>query len=78
MIIGVERAFLTDAASGGMMEVELRRYAASHAASDRFDRAYMETMVEETLPTLEAHLDMAKQISSGTGHPTSGARTHGD
>jgi len=152
----LERDFMNDAASGGMMEVELGRYAASHAASDRvkqfgqrmvddhgkanaelkqvaaqksvvlpatmndehremvshlmrlqgpeFDRAYMSAMVEDhekdvatfrekarstqdpalkafaakTLPTLEEHLQMAKDISARTGAATSGVKPHGD
>jgi len=137
-----EREFITKAASGGRMEVELGRYATTHAASDRvkqfgqrmvddhtkandelkqvadrqsvplpsdmdrkdretytrltklngaeFDRAYMKAMVEDheadvrlfrdesrsakdsdvkqfaakTLPTLEDHLQMAKDIAA--------------
>lgn len=145
-------AFVSEAASGGLMEVELGRWAASHAANDRvrefgqrmvddhskanaalkataarasisvpttmtaedrvevsrltkldgaaFDRAYMQAMVEDhekdvaafraqsraqkdaavksfaakTLPTLEAHLKMAREVAGETGTPTSAAR----
>jgi putative membrane protein len=151
-----DHAFMTEAASGGLMEVELGKYAAQHAASDRvkrfgqtmvddhskandelkqvaaqkdvelpakmnkehratadrlmnmkgaeFDRAYMKTMVEDhehdvakfrtesksaqdpdvksfaakTLPTLEHHLEMAKEVSARTGSATSGAGMHRD
>ncbi|HJQ75263.1 MAG TPA: DUF4142 domain-containing protein [Gaiellaceae bacterium] len=150
----VERDFLTAAASAGMMEVELGRHAATHAANPRvkefgqrmvtdhskaneelkqvaarksvalpatmskehreevtrltklkgaeFDRAYMKMMVEDhekdvqkfrtesqtaqdpdvkefaakTLPTLEEHLQMAKDVSAHAGSATSGARHH--
>jgi putative membrane protein len=148
-----EREFLTNAASGGMMEVELGRYAAEHASDQKvkqfgrrmvddhskanaelkqvaakqsvtlpatmkaeqretvarltrlhgpeFDRVYMETMVKDhqqdvsdfrdeaasaadpdvrsfaakTLPTLETHLRLAKDISSSMKQATSGARS---
>jgi putative membrane protein len=151
-----DREFMHEAASGGMMEVELGKYAAHHAGSERvkqfgqtmvddhakandelkdvaekkdvklpaemnkehratadrlmkmkgadFDRAYMKTMVEDhehdvakfrtesqsaqdpdlksfaakTLPTLEHHLEMAKEVSARTGSATSGAGTHRD
>jgi putative membrane protein len=151
-----DREFMHEAASGGMMEVELGKYASRHAASDRvkqfgqrmvddhskandelkqvaekkdmklpaemnkeqrattdrlmkmtgadFDRAYMKTMVEDhehdvakfrtesqsaqdpdvksfaakTLPTLEHHLEMAKEVSARTGTATSGAGAHRD
>jgi putative membrane protein len=153
---GSEREFLSDAASGGMMEVELGRYAEQHASNDRvkqfgrrmvddhskanaqlkqvaakqsvtlpatmnaehretmsrltkmkgaeFDRAYMAAMVKDhqedvqkfrseassakdadvksfaaqTLPTLESHLQMAKEINSSMERTTSGARSRGD
>ena len=153
---GKVRAFLTEAASGGMMEVKLGQYAAEHAANDRvkdfgrrmaddhgkandelkqlsqresitipakmskrdqqevdrltklhgaaFDRAYMQAMVADhekdvakfrqesksspdpdvkdfaarTLPTLESHLEMAKDISGGMHRTTAGARRRHD
>ena len=153
---GKVRDFVVEAASGGMMEVELGKHAATHAASDRvkdfgrrmvedhgkandelkqvsqresitlpatmskrdrqevdrltklrgaaFDRAYMEAMVADhekdvakfreqsraaedpdvkdfatrTLPTLESHLEMARDISAGIGRTTSGARRRYD
>ena len=146
-----DREFLTEAASGGQMEVELGRTAATHAAhkrvkefgrrmaadhsqanaqlkqiaarkkvtlpaepadahrqkvarlsqlkGDEFDRAYMEEMVDDhehdvekfreaskeakdpdvkafaakTLPTLEAHLRMAKDVASEVHATSSGA-----
>ncbi len=148
-----EQSFLKDAASGGMMEVELGRIATTHASDQRvkqfgqrmvddhtkantalkqvatkesvnlpstltdeqrdevsrlskmkgpeFDRAYMQAMVKDheedvdkfrtqsksakdtpvknfaaqTLPTLESHLQMAKDINGSIEHATSGART---
>ena len=153
---GKVRAFVAEAASGGMMEVELGRHAATHAASDRvkdfgrrmaedhgkandelkrvsqresitlpstmskrdreevdrltklrgaaFDRAYMEAMVADhekdvakfrdesksaedpdvkdfasrTLPTLESHLQMARDISAEMRRTTSGTRRRQD
>jgi putative membrane protein len=147
----IDRDFMNEAASAGLMEVELGRYAAAHAASDRvkqfgqqmaadhakandelkqvaaqndvelpakmsakdraaadrlmklkgaaFDRAYMQEMVTDhqkvvgkfrdqsrsaqdpavkqfattMLPTLERHLEMAKEIEASGGHTTSGA-----
>jgi putative membrane protein len=149
-----DREFMHEAASGGLMLVELGMYATQHAASDRvkqfgqtmvddhtkandelkqvavendvklpaamnkeqratadrlmkmkgaaFDRAYMKTMVEDhehdvtrfrkesqsahdpgvksfaakTLPTLEHHLEMAKEVSAHVGKATSGAGAH--
>lgn len=146
--------FLDNAATGGMMEVELGRVATQNAASDRvkqfgqrmvddhskanddlkqvagrkdvklpatlsrdqkkqvdrlsklhgeaFDRAYMNAMVDDhekdvaefrreaksandpdvkefasrTLPTLENHLKMAKDVAGQTGTATSGTRRH--
>ena len=153
---GKVRDFVAEAASGGMMEVELGRHAATHAASDRvkdfgrrmvddhqkandelkqvsqresitlpatmskrdrqevdklmklrgaaFDRAYMDAMVTDhekdvakfreqsrsaadpdvrdfaarTLPTLESHLQMARDVSAEVHRTTSGARHRRD
>ena len=150
-----DNQFLEDAASGGMMEVELGRIATTHASSPRvkefgqrmvddhgranaelkqlaarekvtlpdtlkgdhremvdrlsklqgpeFDRAYMQAMLKDheedvakfkvqarsahdrnvktfaakTLPVLEKHLVMAKDIGHDTGKATSGAGTGG-
>ena len=152
----IDRDFMNDAASAGMKEVELGRYAASPAGSARvkeygqhmmddhakaneelkeiaaqkdvelpakmsatdraavdrlmkmkgaeFDRAYMQAMVADhqkvigkfrdqsrsgqdptikqfatkTLPTLEHHLEMAKEVETQAGHTTSGAGTRRD
>ena len=46
-----------------------------------FDRAYdpdVKSFAAKTLPTLEHHLEMAKEVSARTGSATSGAGAHRD
>jgi putative membrane protein len=151
-----DQAFMKEAASGGMMEVELGRIATRNAASEKvkqfgqrmvddhqkandelkalamresvalpgsmnrehrqtvdrlsklhgsaFDRAYLQAMLEDhekdvakfrreaesaedpdlkdfaarTLPTLEKHLELAKDVSGQTGRATAGTRRSKD
>ena len=71
--------FLSKAASGGRMEVDLGKDVAEfrHEAQTAGD-PNVKDFAARTLPTLESHLQMTEDISSGMSKATAGTRRHHD